>query len=43
VVAGTGFFAGQTGYAIVHTVAQKLFGTKGAQINTQKWTLVVGK
>ncbi|CAM6036539.1 unnamed protein product [Sphagnum compactum] len=43
VVAGTGFFEGQTGYAIVHTVAQKLFGTNGAQINTQEWTLVVGK
>ncbi|CAK9882546.1 unnamed protein product [Sphagnum jensenii] len=40
---GTGFFEGQTGYAIVHTVAQKLFGTNGAQINTQEWTLVVGK
>ncbi len=36
VVAGTGFFEGQTGYAIVHTVAQKLFGTNGAQINTQE-------
>jgi hypothetical protein len=43
VVAGTGFFEGQKGYAVVHTVAQKLFGTNGAQINTQKWTLVVGK
>ncbi|CAK9236726.1 unnamed protein product [Sphagnum troendelagicum] len=43
VVAGTGFFEGQTGYAIVHTVAQKLFGTNGAHINTQQWTLVVGK
>jgi hypothetical protein len=43
VVAGTGFFEGQTGYAIVHTVAQKLFGSNGAQINTQEWTLVVGK
>jgi hypothetical protein len=43
VVAGTGFFEGQTGYAIVHTVAQKLFGTNGAQRNTQEWTLVVGK
>jgi hypothetical protein len=43
VVAGTGFFEGQTGYAIVHTVAQKLFGTNGAQNNTQEWTLVVGK
>ncbi|CAM6002808.1 unnamed protein product [Sphagnum balticum] len=43
VVAGTGFFEGQKGYAVVHTVAQQLFGTNGAQINTQKWTLVVGK
>jgi hypothetical protein len=43
VVAGTGFFEGQKGYAVVHTVAQNLFGTNGAQINTQKWTLVVGE
>jgi hypothetical protein len=43
VVASTGFFEGQIGYAIVHTISQTLFGTNGAQINTQKWTLVVGK
>lgn len=43
VVAGTGFFLGQHGYAVAHTVSQKLFGTNGAQINVQKWTLVVGK
>ncbi len=43
VVAGTGFFFGQHGYAVAHTVSQKLFGTNGAQINVQKWTLVVGK
>jgi hypothetical protein len=43
VVAGTGFFLGQHGYAVAHTVSQKLYGTKGAQVNVQKWTLVVGK
>lgn len=46
VVAGTGLFLGQKGFAIVHTVAQTLLhpGTlPSAQYNTQKWTLVVGK
>jgi hypothetical protein len=43
VVAGTGVFLGQKGYALVDTVYQKLVGTKGAQYNIQKWTLVVGK
>jgi hypothetical protein len=43
VVAGTGFFQGQTGFAVVQTVSQTLYGTSGAQINTQQWTLAVGK
>ncbi|KAH9566585.1 hypothetical protein CY35_04G135300 [Sphagnum magellanicum] len=43
VVAGTGFFLGQTGFASVQTVSQTLYGTKGAQINTQQWILAVGK
>jgi hypothetical protein len=43
VVAGTGYFLGQKGYALVSTVSQKLVGTLGAQYNVQKWTLVVGK
>jgi hypothetical protein len=43
VVAGTGVFLGQKGYALVDTVYQKLVGTKNAQYNIQKWTLVVGK
>lgn len=43
VVAGTGNFLGQKGYALVSTVYQKLVGTTGAQYNIQKWTLVVGK
>jgi hypothetical protein len=43
VVAGTGFFQGQTGFASVQTVNQTLYGTKGAQINTQQWILSVGK
>jgi len=43
VVAGTGVFLGQKGYALADTVYQKLVGTKNAQYNIQKWTLVVGK
>ncbi|CAK9222471.1 unnamed protein product [Sphagnum troendelagicum] len=43
VVAGTGFFQGQTGFASVQTVSQTLYGTKGAQRNTQQWILSVGK
>ncbi|KAH9564335.1 hypothetical protein CY35_04G020500 [Sphagnum magellanicum] len=43
VVAGTGFFQGQTGFASVQTVAQRLYGHSGAQINTQQWILAVGK
>jgi hypothetical protein len=43
VVGGTGFFQGQTGFASVQTVYQKLYGDKGAQINTQQWILAVGK
>jgi hypothetical protein len=43
VVAGTGFFQGQTGFASVQTVSQKLYGDSGAQINTQQWILAVGK
>lgn len=43
VLAGTGVFLGQKGYALASTVSQKLVGTTGAQYNVQKWTLVVGK
>lgn len=43
VVAGTGFFQGQTGFASVQTVSQTLIGTNGGQINTQQWILSVGK
>ena len=43
VVAGTGVFLGQKGYAVADTVYQKLVGTKGARYTIQKWTLVVGK
>jgi hypothetical protein len=43
VVAGTGFYQGQTGFASVQTVSQTLYGTKGAQRNTQQWILAVGK
>jgi hypothetical protein len=43
VVGGTGFFLGQTGFASVQTVYQKLYGDHGAQINTQQWILAVDK
>ncbi len=43
VVASTGFFQGQTGFASVQTVSQTLIGTNGGQINTQQWILSVGK
>ncbi|CAM6046904.1 unnamed protein product [Sphagnum compactum] len=43
VVAGTGFFQGQTGFASVQTVNQTLYGTSGAQRNIQQWILAVGK
>lgn len=43
VLAGTGNYLGQKGYAVVSTVSQTLVGVKGAQYNVQKWTLVVGK
>ncbi|KAG0615377.1 hypothetical protein M758_5G036300 [Ceratodon purpureus] len=44
VVAGTGNFLGQKGYAVVSTVSQTLVQGSiiGAQYNVQKWTLVVG-
>jgi hypothetical protein len=43
VVAGTGFYQGETGFASVQTVNQTLYGTNGAQINTQQWILATGK
>ena len=45
VLAGTGNYLGQKGYAVVSTVSQTLVPGSiiGAQYNIQKWTLVVGK